>query len=161
MSEETWINGEKVLRCPVLQFYDDTKDPAVKIVKGAVPVFKTEGAACADVCLPETITIEPHARFCIPLRIGFDIPKGYKIVMYPRSSLLVKRGIFSPTSIIDSDYKGEIHFVGFSVTDYYIKLESGTRVAQIELQPAMPHISDWNVAYEDRDNNGIGGTGDE
>lgn len=154
------MNQDDTIRCQVLQFYDDTDDPAVKIVKGAVPVFKTKGAACADVVMPERFVIEPHSRFCIPLRIGFDIPEGYKIVMYPRSSLLIKHGLLCPTSIIDSDYKGEIHFVGYNTSSYYIPLENGQRVAQIELQPAMPHISDWEVAYEDRDNAGIGGTGD-
>ena len=70
---------------------------------GHMPVYMTKEAACADVTLPCDVTIYPGEVVKIDLLIGFEIPNGYKLVMYPRSSLLFNNSVLSPTSTIDSD----------------------------------------------------------
>lgn len=126
---------------------------------GKVPVYKTKQAACADVFLPEDVTVEPGKVACPGLQLGFNIPAGNKIVMYPRSSLLVKFGIMQPTSIIDADYSGmEIHVPLYNTTDKPITLKAGDRVAQIELHE-YERILDWN--FEDNERaGGFGSTGE-
>lgn len=127
---------------------------------GKVPVYKTRQAACADVFLPEDVTIEPGKVACPGLQLGFNIPAGNKIVMYPRSSLLVKFGIMQPTSIIDADYSGmEIHVPLYNTTDKPITLKAGDRVAQIELHE-YERILDWNFEDNKR-TGGFGSTGEK
>ncbi len=126
---------------------------------GKVPVYKTKQAACADVFLPEDVTVEPGKVACPGLQLGFNIPAGNKIVMYPRSSLLVKFGIMQPTSIIDADYSGmEIHVPLYNTTDKPITLKAGDRVAQIELHE-YERVLDWNFEDNER-TGGFGSTGE-
>ena len=133
--------------------------PIILGPNGKVPVYKTKQAACADVFLPEDVTIEPGKVACPGLQLGFEIPAGNKIVMYPRSSLLVKFGIIQPTSIIDADYSGmEIHAPLYNATDKPVTLKAGDRVAQIELQP-YTRVLDWNFESNER-TGGFGSTGE-
>lgn len=133
--------------------------PIILGPNGKVPVYKTKQAACADVYLPEDVTIEPGKVACPGLQLGFEIPAGNKIVMYPRSSLLVKFGIIQPTSIIDADYSGmEIHAPLYNATDKPVTLKAGDRVAQIELQ-VYTRVLDWNFESNER-TGGFGSTGE-
>ena len=133
--------------------------PIILGPNGKVPVYKTKQAACADVYLPEDVTIEPGKVSCPGLQLGFEIPAGSKIVMYPRSSLLVKFGIIQPTSIIDADYSGmEIHAPLYNATDKPVTLKAGDRVAQIELQE-YSRVLDWNFESNER-TGGFGSTGE-
>lgn len=145
----------KIMKCNVIQHADDHGNMGIE------PVFKTKGAACADVAIPSRTPILAHSTAKIDLLISFDIPEGYKVVMYPRSSLLVKLGIMQPVSIIDSDYKGHVHVPLHNLTNSTIFLEQGERVAQIECVPAPGADIFENVAVEnaERDQNGFGGTG--
>ena len=128
----------------------------------------TKGAACADMFLPADVTIPPmdiskslkDNIVKVPLDVSFDIPSGFKIVMYPRSSLLIKRGLIQPVSIIDEDYHGNVHAPLVNITNEPIELKAGERLVQIELQRAMPKvICDWDTVESERDQNGFGGTG--
>lgn len=133
--------------------------PIILGPNGKVPVYKTKQAACADVYLPEDVTIEPGKVACPGLQLGFEIPAGTKIVMYPRSSLLVKFGIIQPTSIIDADYSGmEVHAPLYNTTDKPVTLKAGDRVAQIELQE-YTRILDWKFESNER-TGGFGSTGE-
>ena len=129
------------------------------VPKGIMPVYKTKGAAAADCAIPETVTVPPHKTVVIDLWIGFDIPKGYCIKMYPRSSLLVKRGLMQPVSIIDQDYSGQrVHAPGHNMTDESVVLEKGERICQIMLEPTYDVIS-WGHEKNERDPKGFGGSG--
>ena len=133
--------------------------PIILGPNGKVPVYKTKQAACADVYLPEDVTIEPGKVACPGLQLGFDIPAGYKIIMYPRSSLLVKFGIVQPTSIIDADYSGmEVYAPLHNTTNKPVTLKAGDRVAQIELQP-YTRVLDWKFESNER-TGGFGSTGE-
>ena len=136
--------------------------------KAKMPCFMTKGAACADMFLPADVTIPPmdiskslkDNIIKVPLDVSFDIPSGFKIVMYPRSSLLIKRGLIQPVSIIDEDYHGKVHAPLVNITNEPIELKAGERLVQIELQLAMPKgICDWDTVESERDQNGFGGTG--
>lgn len=126
--------------------------------KGIRPVYKTKEAACADVALPEHLVLKPGEIKMVALQIGFEIPNGFKIVMYPRSSLMIKYGIVQPTSIIDSDYSGmEVHAPLYNTSNKRIELPAGTRVAQIECVPVCD-CTDWSHESNER-TGGFGSTG--
>lgn len=131
----------------------------LKLGSGAIePTYKTKEAACADVALPDHLVLKPGEIKMIPLQIGFEIPNGYKIVMYPRSSLMIKYGIVQPTSVIDSDYSGmEVHAPLYNTSNRRIELPAGTRVAQIECVPVCD-CTDWPHESTKR-TGGFGSTG--
>lgn len=149
--------GKKKLEC--LCFLQ-TKDSSGKpITKGIMPAFQTIGAGCADVASPDAWTIPPHETVKIPLNISFMIPDGYMICMYPRSSLLVKKQLLSPVSIIDSDYYGIVHVPVYNCSNEPRCIAAGERIAQIELREAGIRTGDWIELQKVRDQNGFGGTG--
>lgn len=136
--------------------------------KAKMPCFMTKGAACADMFLPADVTIPPmdHNKSLkdniikVPLDVAFDIPSGFKIVMYPRSSLLIKRGLIQPVSIIDEDYHGNVHAPLVNITNEPVELKAGERLVQIELQLAMPKGNcDWDFESNER-TGGFGSTGE-
>lgn len=127
--------------------------------KGIRPVYKTAGAAAADLAVPERVEIKPHETVKICLNIGFEIPKGYCVKLYPRSSLLVKRGLIQPVSIIDQDYSGQkVHAPLHNLTDSTVVLEAGERVCQAMLEPYFD-VVDWDHEQNERDPAGFGGSG--
>lgn len=129
------------------------------IAKGFTPVYKTKGAAAADCVLPEDIAISPHETLKVDLCIGFEIPEDCCVMLYPRSSLLVKHGVMSPVSIIDSDYsRCHVHVVLHNLTDRCVRFEKGERVCQAILTPVVDCV-DWEHEKNERDPNGFGGTG--
>ena len=125
------------------------------------PVYKTKEAACADVAVPKAVTIAPGEIKRVPLSIGFKIPSGYKIIMYPRSSLLIKHSLMSPTSIVDADYSGqEVHWPVINLGKEPVILDYGTRVAQIECVPVYDCQSWVHERTErNKENGGFGSTG--
>lgn len=128
-------------------------------IKGIAPVYSTEYAACADIALPYECTVKAGEVAKIDLLIAFRIPHNCKIVMYPRSSLLVKKGLIQPTSIIDADYSGQnVHAVLFNPGTEDVTLKAGERVAQITCEPVYD-CYDWE-RKEDKRDGGFGSTGE-
>lgn len=127
---------------------------------GIEPVYMTKEAACADLAIPRDVSIEPHSTVMVGLALAFEIENGSKLLLYPRSSLLVKYGIMAPTSVIDSDYRGrEVHAILHNLTDHVVYLEKGTRVLQVECQPSY-HCFDWQYIKNER-TGGTGSTGEK
>lgn len=149
--------SKKKLEC--LTFIRTKDDDGNPITKGILPVFQTIGAACADVASPDAYTIAPGEVVKIPLNISFSIPDGYMIRMYPRSSLLVKKQLLSPVSIIDSDYYGIVSVPLYNCSNEPRCIAAGERIAQIELCEASIRTGDWYEEKKVRDQKGFGGTG--
>ena len=125
---------------------------------GIKPEYQTKEAACADVALPERLVLKAGEIKMIGLQIGFEIPSGFKIVMYPRSSLMIKYGLIQPTSIIDSDYSNmEVHVPLYNTSNKRVELPAGTRVAQIECV-SVCDCGDWSHKSNER-TGGFGSTG--
>ncbi len=134
--------------------------------KGAViPVYKTQGAAGADVCalLTEPVTIAAGAFAMLPTGLFFEIPEGYEIQVRPRSGLAAKNGVtvLNTPGTIDSDYRGELKILLVNLGNKDFTVNNGDRIAQIVLSPvtlANFKISD-NLSYTERGEKGFGSTG--
>lgn len=125
---------------------------------GYMPRYKTVKAACADLALPNDVYIQPRKTMVVDLKVGFKIPEGMKVVMYPRSSLFAKHDIMMPVSIIDADYRDQpVHAFLYNCSDETVHLEAGERVCQIECTPAINCLS-WERDNVERDG-GLGSTG--
>lgn len=128
-------------------------------IKGIKPVYMTKGAAAADCATPLGVSIPPKTAIKIPLYIGFEIPEMYQIKMYPRSSLLIKKGLMQPVSIIDSDFSGNmVHCPIYNTTDEVVTLQPGERICQVQPERVIKFVSLVTLDNE-RDSKGFGGTG--
>lgn len=134
--------------------------------QGAVlPLYKTEGAAGADVCafLKEPVTIEPGKIAMLPTGLFFEIPLGYEIQVRPRSGLAAKNGItvLNTPGTIDSDYRGELKVILINLGSQAFTVNNGDRIAQIILSPVT--IADFrltdSLSDTERGEKGFGSTG--
>lgn len=100
-----------------------------------LPVRASGNAAGYDVFarLSEPAVIYPLSRLVIPTGIAIEMPKDYFAYMASRSGLAVKHGLSLLASIVDNDYRGEIHVIVSNNSRKPFVIENGHRIAQIVL----------------------------
>ncbi|MDP4010193.1 MAG: dUTP diphosphatase [Candidatus Shapirobacteria bacterium] len=128
-----------------------------------LPVYKTAGAACVDLCSRIDITIPSHQIAYIPLNVALKIPQGYWSMMVPRSSTH-KMGIMQANhmGVLDSDYCGdndEYIFTAYNFTDKEVTIEKGTRIAQLMVQKYESIEFEESDHLDCNDRGGFGTTG--
>lgn len=133
---------------------------------GAVlPVYKTSGAAGADVCahLEQPVTIQKGSSALIPTGLFFEIPEGYEIQVRPRSGLAFKNGVtvLNTPGTIDSDYRGELKVLLINLGQEDFIVSNGDRIAQIVVSPVTVgnFISVESISETARGEGGFGSTG--
>lgn len=136
------------------------------VKKGAkVPVYKTFGAAGADVCacIETPVILKPFERTAVPTGLFFEIPEGYEIQVRPRSGLALKNGIalVNAPGTIDSDYRGELCVILINLGTEDFTIHNGDRIAQIVLSPVLKasFIEVSSISVTERGENGFGSTG--
>lgn len=113
----------------------------------------------------ETITLLPHKSVEVPAGIRIKLPDDCCALVYSRSSVFPKRGLFIMSSLIDSGYTGPI-FVhawhpNLNGMDRPVLIEPWERLAQLIVLP-IPHIKvveTDNLPHTKRGSNGFGSTG--
>lgn len=75
-----------------------------------LPTYATAGSAAMDIYSPEEYTIAPGECVIIPTGFKVNIPKGYALLIQPRSGMSrkTKLRIANTPGLIDSDYHEEI-----------------------------------------------------
>ncbi|MBI4281104.1 dUTP diphosphatase [Candidatus Uhrbacteria bacterium] len=100
-----------------------------------LPQYETPGAVAFDLAVAETVTVAAYqiAR----LRTGLIVapPPGFALVIAPRSSAPVKRGLSFPhgIGIVDQDFCGpddELKLQVYNFTDQPVTIQKGERIAQ-------------------------------
>ena len=155
------------------------------------PFRATEGSACFDLhsFLPEDsvakvfishseqdteirertvvkgrVQINPTERMLVPTGLIFDIPTGYSVRLYPRSSLALKQGLTlaNNVGIIDSDYVQPVFMMVCNMSGFQQFVTDGERICQAELvqekQYVLLEINERPERKTDRDG-GFGSTG--
>jgi len=129
-----------------------------------LPRHETEGAVGFDFVTRETTTIEPGCIALVPGNVVVEVPKGYALLIVPRSSLPRKKALVCPHSIgvIDQDYCGpddEILVQVQSISESPIIVERGERIAQgifVKVEQAeWEEVDDHNA----KSRGGFGSTG--
>lgn len=100
-----------------------------------IPEYKTRGACCFDIHCVEDATLAPMAIADLPTGLIFAVPDGYMLLVAPRSSTPVKKGLTMPhgVGIIDQDFCGpgdELKLRVMNFTDAPVELKKGDRVCQ-------------------------------
>lgn len=99
-----------------------------------VPAPKTDNTVF------NTVLLAPGSLSLIPTGIHMDIPEGYHVKIYMRSSTGVKLGLAIPqgVGIIDSDYVDECYIPVYVMSKQYVTIEHGQRLAQFMLVKNVP-----------------------
>lgn len=135
-----------------------------------LPRYETDGAAGFDlkIARPEAVGYSPPLRYSSGMRqvfgtsLAFEIPKGFVMKIYIRSSI-GKQGICltNGVGIIDSDYRGEIFLSTAKLFGPPQYLKHGDRIAQGIIMPAPQYnlIEATKLSDTDRGQGGYGSTG--
>ena len=75
-----------------------------------LPTYATDGSAAMDIYSPEEYTIDCGQTIIIPIGIKVAIPRGYALLVQPRSGMSRRMKVRIPNSpgLIDEDYHEEI-----------------------------------------------------
>lgn len=126
------------------------------------PEYKTKGSACFDLQAAETHTYKKDKLFVMGTGVRCEIPKGYCILVFARSSLGLKKLIIpNSVGVIDSDYRGEIKVPLLSFNEEDITIEKDQRIAQGMLIPVTKAtlVKKDCLSETDRGSGGFGSTG--
>lgn len=128
--QKVWYNSLDSIA--VSMMYDDI----------TLPVRKTVGSAGYDFVIPFNISIKPKDSFLIPTGIRCRIDEGWVMLIFPRSSLGIKKRIFisNTTPVIDCDYyssdnEGHIFIQIENHGNKLLKLENGESFVQAVFLP--------------------------
>ena len=131
--------------------------------KKYLPVFKTQGASCADICARGDYNIYPGERLLIPTGVFPELPAGYEFQVRPRSGLALKYGItvLNTPGTIDSDYRGEINVILINLGKDIFPIRDGDRIAQLAYSPSyrVPFTVTDKLSETKRGSNGFGSSG--
>lgn len=108
----------------------------IKRFEKTIPLPSYEkGAACFDLICRETVVIPPHQIKSVSQNIALQIPEGYALLLFSRSSTPMKKGLMLANSVgvIDPFYCGDndenlAFFMNF--TDSPVTVEVGEKIVQ-------------------------------
>lgn len=114
-------------------------------------------------CVDPYEAIKPGDTKMIPTGVACEFPTGYFGLMFPRSSVGVKRHLVlaNTAGVIDYSYNGEIMMAFTNVGDETQVINPGERLAQLILLPYVTYdiIETDTLTETDRGEGGFGSTG--
>lgn len=165
------MNAVDVLRLPDTRVawsrVDPDKPPGIHLPK-------LQGDVGWDLEAMEDIFILPMQACDVPVNLKLQLPSGYYAEIRNRSSM-AKRGLYVDQNIVDTGFRGSLYVMirnmrmpvgvdgnGAYMTDNFIKIRAGERVAQLlfhRVNPVwMDEVSEVDISTE-RATNGFGSTG--
>jgi dUTP diphosphatase len=129
-----------------------------------LPEYQSAGAVFFDLLVREATRIEPGKVALLPLNVVVQTPPGYFLLVVPRSSTPLRKGLLIPNGIgvIDQDYRGEddeVKLLVYNFTAETVIVERGERIAQAGFVPVAR--ADWHEVshIDDQSRGGFGSTG--
>ena len=103
-----------------------------------LPVRKREGDAGLDLYSVEGVILKPGEWVAVPTGVAVEIPKGYFGLIKDRSGLALKHALHCLAGVVDENYRGEIKVVMVNLGRKEVKIERGSRIAQLLIIPYLP-----------------------
>lgn len=142
----------------------EANDKEIKIVAHhSVPRYETSGAACFDIEIAETYTLNPGELHNFSTGLHVETPNGYCMLVFARSSLGQKKCIIpNSVGVIDSDYRGEVFVPIINLSEHAIDFTEGQRVAQGMITKAEQFCIRpvRELSETERSDGGFGSTGE-
>lgn len=155
------------LICKLKKFvFGCEKENTIKVKRfmhsALLPKMGSADAAGMDFYQPENVVIEPHQTQYVTLGLAMEIPKGFMLMLAPRSSMS-KTPLVIPNSfgVIDADYRGEIKGIFKNTSGDAYLIKKGDRLLQGVLVPvgALNLLEVDELTETARGSGGIGSTG--
>jgi dUTP pyrophosphatase len=130
----------------------------------SLPSYGTSEAAGFDLAATHDLVVAPRQIALVRTGLVIEVPSGYFLAIFARSSTPLKRGLIvsNGVGVIDPDYSGpddEVMIQVMNVTDLDVQISRGDRLAQGIVLPA-PRVT-WEEVSEIRESTrgGFGATG--
>ncbi len=140
-----------------------------KTTKVKSPVRGHETDAGIDFFVPDDFkktSLKPGEDILIDAGIKVVVPKGYALILKEKSGVATKRKLTLGASVIDSDYRGNIHIHLFNNGTKSQTIEAGDKITQGIVMPISlctpTEISNTDFAtfeVTERGDGGFGSTG--
>ena len=126
-----------------------------------IPVRKREGDAGLDLYSVEDTVLQPGEWKAIPTGVAVEIPEGYVGIIKDRSGLALKYALHCLAGVIDENYRGEVKVVIINLGKETVKLEKGSRIAQLLLVPYLKAepVEVGDLSDTERGEEGFGSSG--
>jgi dUTP pyrophosphatase len=130
----------------------------------SLPNYGTSEAAGFDLASAHDLLVGPRQIALVRTGLVIEVPTGYFLAIFARSSTPLKRGLIvaNGVGVIDPDYSGpndEVMIQVMNVTETDVRIQRGDRLAQGIVLPA-PRVT-WEEVSEIREvtRGGFGATG--
>lgn len=134
-----------------------------------MPTYANDTDACMDlkVVVPNKngFVLSPKQSKVFGTGIKVQIPEGYVMTMFPRSSTGIKSKccLMNTVGIIDAGYRDEVKIALYNFGDYSVEIKDGERIAQFMIIPRpkleLEIVPDDKKFREGNRGGGIGSTG--
>ena len=128
-----------------------------------LPAYESDGAAAFDLAAAEEVIVEPAQVALVPTGLVIEVPPGFFLGIFARSSTPLKRGLMvaNGVGVVDADYCGptdEIKIALYNFTTAPVSVARGDRLAQGVILPFVR--AEWKEAAIEREaRGGFGSTG--
>lgn len=130
----------------------------------SLPSYGTSEAAGFDLASAHDIVVQPRQIVLVRTGLVIQVPTGYFLAIFARSSTPLKRGLMvaNGVGVLDPDYSGpndEVMIQVLNVTESDVQIRRGDRLAQGIVLPA-PRVT-WDEVSEilEITRGGFGATG--
>ena len=118
-------NGEFNVSCGNLQEYNDKTYKLPTNEYNNQPIIVIDRELLLDLPVAEDFIIDTGEFKNVELDIAMDIPEGYCVLLFPRSSTFAVHNLIAPVSVIDSDYKKQVHGLLYNPTSKIKRYKAG------------------------------------
>lgn len=153
------------------QYYDMNEVTICAVDNEHLPQQAHDTDAGFDVYARDNYIIAPHSIVNIPVGVKVAMPKGMVCLVFPRSSLPLKKGLMLSNSVwvVDAWYRWEIHMQLYNLNDKEVTIAHWEKIWQLIFTNYSSNVC-YAIGDEDYDKfeelypsdrwaNGFGSTG--
>ena len=130
-----------------------------------LPRYESGGAAAFDLAAAEETIVAPGEVALVPTGWVMEVPAGFFLGIFARSSTPLKRGLMvaNGVGVVDPDYSGpqdEVKVAVLNFTRTSVRIARGDRIAQGILLPAPRVVWEEVAELSAQSRGGFGATGE-